>query len=95
MADGDEGWDLVTPFVVCKPQGPYDADAFVAGHYCGSIGTMLRTSPPTAVLKWYVPTPLVPQLDLLAMRHRYRMTAEPWDEHPDEWTFVTFKKGRA
>jgi hypothetical protein len=44
------------------------------------------------VLNWTVPSALVPQLDLLAAKHGYKMTAEPWEEHPDEWTFTSFEK---
>lgn len=40
----------------------------------------------------YVYPAMVPQYDLLAMHLGYSMATEPWDEHPDEWTLVTFTR---
>jgi hypothetical protein len=94
MDDRDQPGDygLIMPFVVCKDQGgPYDGDAFVAGYVAGILDTLLPIVRPHGVtVERYVVPELVPQLDLLAMRHGFKLTAEPWDEHPDEWTFVTF-----
>lgn len=85
---------------------PYESGAFVAGCYQGEIAAWFAAldglpafdvpdayEAATARLSvgWQVPSQLVPQLDLLAMHHRYRMEAEPWDEHPDEWTYVRFE----
>lgn len=86
---------LVMPFVVCATQGgPYEDHAFVAGVWFGQIGQILRHCQETGSdpdqFEMPVPTPLVPQLDLLAMHHGFTMTSEPWSEAPDEHTFVTF-----
>lgn len=79
---------LVMPFVVCATNGgPYEDEAFVAGHYLGTLHEVLGTTRPPDVEN-YVPTPLVPQIDLLAMHFNYTMFAQPWDEYPDEWTYV-------
>ena len=90
MSDDDSpSFGLVMPFVVCSDQGgPYDPGAFVAGCYFGELGERLKAGE-NPVMK-YVPTPLVPQLDLLAMQYGYQFKAEAWAEHPDEWTEVRF-----
>jgi hypothetical protein len=86
------GFGLVMPFVVTTSNGgPYADDAFVAGWEGGWLDAMLLVCRPLGVtIERYVIPSLVPQLDLLAMRHRYTMTAQPWDEDPDEWVLVSF-----
>lgn len=71
-------YGLVMPFVVCQTNGgPYEDSAFVAGSYFGEIDAHMRAMKgTTAVLRYSVPEALMPQIDLLAMHHRYRMTAE-------------------
>ena len=104
--DGEYG--LVMPFVVtydeCDEEDmrsddrPYEAGAFVAGCYHGEIAGWLAAAQeyPGAngrlATGWWVPSPVVPQLDLLAMHHGYTLTAEPWDEYPEEHTYVSFAK---
>jgi hypothetical protein len=88
MSD-EPGYQMVMPFVVCQSQGgPYEDRSFVAGVQAGSLDHSLSTGPsPTAV---YLHPDLVPQADLLAMRHGYSLTTEPWVERPDEWVLCTF-----
>lgn len=91
--DGDQ-YSLVMPFVVCRSQGgPYDDDSFVAGVVFGQHNAQLERGGviDNGVIKpgFPVPTPLVAQLDLLAMSHSYTLTAEPVDGM-DEWTQVTY-----
>jgi hypothetical protein len=80
---------LVMPFVVCRSQGgPYDDDSFVAGYELGRLDAEL---PVLAALNFdsisrQVPTPCVEQLDLIAMRHGYRVNHVGY-EH-DGWTDV-------
>lgn len=90
--DQDAAFGLVMPFVVCEDQGgPYPADAFVAGWVAGTIDMLLPiVAPHGLTVERYVVPQLVSQLDLIAMRHGYTLTTEPWDEHPDDWTFATF-----
>lgn len=92
-ATNDEAsYTLVMPFVVCASAGgSYDDAAFVAGVRFGQDSAELHSFAPD---EWrqYVDPVMVRQYDLLAMQHGYTMTAEPWDEHPDEWTLVTFTK---
>ena len=87
-------YGLVMPFVVCEDHGgPYKADAFVGGIHYGQIDTTIglgQVAWPKLAEGWYVPSELVPQLDLLAMHHELKLTAEPWEDHPDEWTHVSF-----
>lgn len=90
-------YGMVMPLVACEDQGgPYDAAAFVAGMYCGKLDHILESTPAPAhpivvSVRQYVPSGLVPQLDLLAMHHGWKMTTEPWEDHPEDWTFVTFE----
>lgn len=94
MSDEETTYGLVMPFTVCASNGgPYDDASFVAGVWFGKLDAELRWCVETGTdpkLDFPVPTPLVPQLDLLAMNHGLTMTSEPWDEAPDEHTFVTF-----
>ena len=95
MSDADEAeYGLVMPFVVCASDGgPYDDAAFVAGCRFGHDAEKVKLGG-RDVQSWgfVVMTPMVPQYDLLAMHHDFVMTSEPWEDHPDEWTFVTFAR---
>lgn len=85
-------WGLVMPFVICRSNGgTYDDHAFVAGARYGEAHYKLRAESPDT-WKDYVFPDAVAQYELLAMDQGYKMTAEPWDEHPDEWVLVTFNK---
>lgn len=91
--DPDEvTYGLVMPFVVCAPDGPYDSDAFVAGVYYGELDMRMKKN--EARVERYVPTPLVPQIDLLAMFHGYSFSATPWEEYPEDWTYVKMERLR-
>lgn len=75
------------PFVVCASQGgPHDDGPFVAGYECGWLDATLAAGPDT--VSRYMRADSLPQVDLIAMRHGYTVTSTPWDEHPDEWTWV-------
>lgn len=77
-------YGLVMPFTVCATEGgPYDDAAFVAGYQCGLIEARMTAGDP--VVKEYVPPPLVPQIDLLAMRFGYSLTRYP---DSDAWVLV-------
>lgn len=90
---GEAEYGMVMPFVVCASQGgPHEDGAFVAGFECGKLDTLLEhVHPPTHDGMYR--TDSMPQIDLIAMRHGYVMTAEPWDEHPDQWTRVILEQG--
>ena len=99
--DNDEAdYGLVMPFVVCQSEGgPYESQAFVSGVSCGVIDETLRQLAAlaqhgltAATVERYVAPALLPQLDLVAMRHGFTLTSEAWDEHPDEWALATFTK---
>lgn len=91
--ESESGYGLVMPFVVCQTQGgPYEDGAFVAGAWFGRLDSLLEEGSREVIVDIAVPSPLVPQLDLLAMKHGYTLTATPWDEAPDEHTFVTFTR---
>lgn len=91
----DGEYALVMPLVVCESNGgTYQDHAFVAGCEFGHIEGLLEAGAP-ATLERYVRTETMPQYDLLAMHAGYSIKAEPWDEHPDEWTYVVFTKNGA
>lgn len=88
---GEGEYGLLMPFVVCE-DGTYEPRSFVAGYTAALLDARLGNKDDGWPIAQYVPPPLVPQLDLLAMRHGWNITSEPWDEHPDEWTLVTFTR---
>ena len=89
-ADEHEVYGLVMPFVVVKSKGgPLDDEAYVAGFECGRLDVRLAEATGPRVMTT-VHTVSVPQLDLLAMNHGWRMTTEPTEF--EEWTFVEFEK---
>lgn len=90
MTDDDGEYQLLFPFVVCASEGgPYDDRAFVAGVRFGQILEQARTLAPGRSMTWTVEPVLVPQLDLLAMHHDWRITTEP---DSGEWVQVTFRR---
>lgn len=65
---------LVMPFVVCQSQGgPYEDQAFVAGYELGLLSARLEAQPP--FLRLPLRTDSMKQVDLIAMRHGYSLTA--------------------
>ena len=95
MADEEEPqYELVMPFVACKSVGgSFEDDAFTAGYHYGQIAEQLEKAGPAVFdMRYTVSTRLVSQLDLLAMRHGFVLETAPWDESPDEWTFVKFAR---
>lgn len=90
----EEGYGLLYPFVVCASKGgPYDDGAFVAGCWFGQVSTECKGIALGHEKSWYVPSALVPQIDLLAMHEGLTIAAEPWGDYPDEWTQVTLSRG--
>jgi len=85
----DPEFSLVMPFVVCETNGgPYDDAGFVAGCYFGLVQERVER---VGWFEGYVPTPLVPQLDLLAMHHSLTFRSEEWAEHPADWSYVNIE----
>lgn len=97
MSDDEqaEGYELVMPFVSVKSNGgPFDDDAYVAGWRMGALDARLGG---VGVLRslWredVIRTEDVPQADLIAMKHQYRMEATP-SADDEEWTVVRFTAG--
>jgi hypothetical protein len=84
-------WGLVMPFVVVTSTGgPYDDDAFVAGYQCGEIDRALKTirAAGGSRLDATVRSAVVSQLDLIAMRHGFKLTARPTEV--DGWSTAEF-----
>jgi hypothetical protein len=90
----DDGYALVMPFVVtASHDGPYDDEAFVAGYEAGGIDAALGVIAAAggSRLTRTVLTPLLPQLELIGMRHGFlRVTAELCEGTP-QWSVVTFE----
>ncbi len=88
----DVSTELEMPFVVCQSQGgPYDDESFTAGYTAGLLDADLRSAGWARVERGFpIPTQLVPQADLIGMRHGYTIETTPWEDAPDEWTFVAF-----
>lgn len=96
MSDSTEGepeYNLLMPFVVCQSEGgPYDDEAFVAGYTCAVLEQKLQTlavhraTPPSQLVR----APHLPQFDLIAMLHGYKIHVGDIDE-ASGWTNVTFE----
>lgn len=88
----DAEYGLVMPFVVCASNGgPYDDDSFVAGYQAGQLDSELGAAGWARVERGFpIPSALVPQVDLIAMKHGYAVEATPWGDDPAAWTFVAF-----
>lgn len=74
---GDE--DFVPFLAIDKRGGPYEEGAFVAGCFFGRADALLQLGYGT---EFKVPTPIVHQLDLLAMFHHAEFKSWP-DEDGD------------
>lgn len=94
--DPDEGsYGLVMPFVVVESAGgPYDDDAFVAGWAAGAIDRTLQLMADEAAvweLTFTVRTDLLPQLELIGMRHQFPVMRSVVTEVP-EWSSVIYAR---
>lgn len=82
------------PFVVCRSRGgPYDDDAFVAGYQCGEIDKALSVAAVIGTQRLRFPivyASLLPQLDLVAMRHAFQLGPVRVSEPDSPWADVTF-----
>lgn len=91
MSYNDDFFGLVMPFVVVTSKGgPHEDGPFVAGYECGYLDRLLETRD-TTLIDRYVHTSIVPQLDLIAMRHGYTMKSVVWEDSPD-WTKVVLTR---
>jgi hypothetical protein len=85
---------LVLPFVACRSRGgPFDDDSFTAGFQCGEIDRALAVAGLVGAQQVRFPTvyaSLLPQLDLVAMRHLYQLGPVRVSEQTPLWADVTF-----
>jgi len=91
-------WGLVVPFTACTSKGgPYEDQAFVAGFQCGEIDKALTVIAAAGGERatFTVRTPLVPQLELLAMNRGFPVMAAIVVEDYPEWTVVGFATSNA
>jgi hypothetical protein len=85
-------YGLVMPFVIVTSHGgPFDDGAFVAGMTCGALDQELTITAALRTLprERYIDARYLPQVDLIAMRHGYRIRLGDLDE-PSGWQIVTF-----
>lgn len=91
-ADGPEeetGYELVMPFVVAQSAGgPFDDDALCAGFELGRLDGVLATGRP-AVLTGPYKKAVLPQVDLIAMKHGYSVAVDDTRDTRGEWAIVT------
>lgn len=88
--DDREPMSLVLPFVcVASVGGPYADEAFAAGWQAGTIAAKLADRR-IAVMTEMVRTPLVEQLDLVAMDAGY--STDTLDVLDDGWTHLGFTR---
>ncbi len=93
MSEPEQQYELVMPFKVCKTQGgPYDDESFVAGWTLALLDRDLAEAvvDRLPVTGRSLRPAMMPQVDLIAMKHGYGVAAEPWDEAPEEWLVVDF-----
>ena len=89
----DTGYELVMPFVVCQSNGgPYEDEAFVAGWELGKLDVEL---PAHAALGYQSLSRLahagtVPQVELLAMKHGFRV--KDVSEDRDGWVNIDLER---
>lgn len=89
MSGDEASYGLVMPFVsVASKGGPYADDAYAAGWAMGALDTRLGAVMRQMSHEETVREVDVPQADLIAMRHGYRMEATP--SEVDGWVFCEF-----
>lgn len=86
--------ELVVPFIVCQSKGgPYDDLSFVAGFQSGMVDRALQVAAQCDAqsVRFTVATPLVPQLELLAMNRGFPVVEAESSAEWAEWSLVTFR----
>jgi hypothetical protein len=89
-----EGYDLVVPFIACLSQGgPYDDDSFVAGFQAGRVDQALAAGAAVGATEVAITvlTPLVKQLDLIAMNRGFPIVVADVAAEVPEWSHVVFR----
>jgi len=94
--DGATEYELVMPFVVVASKGgPYDDESFVAGWSCAVVDQALSAVAPwRATFRRTIRTDVMPQVDLIAMKHEYALVHDDPDadaERGDGWAMVTLR----
>ena len=93
--DEDEAvaYEMVMPFVtVASKGGPHDDEAYVCGWECGSVDSRLTVLARIGgTVDATVHEVNLPQMDLVAMKHGFRMVQQEVEEPVEGWTFVRFE----
>lgn len=83
------GYKLVMPFLPVESRGgPYEDEAYTAGFQMGRIDRFLEVRR-LAKVEQLIYRENLPQADLMAMRHGYRLEVAEYEENPD-WVFICF-----
>lgn len=88
----EQPYELVMPFVVTTSHGgPYEDNAFVAGWQCAEVDRELAWGQTIKadLMRKTVFTGVLPQIELIAMKHGYTATFGCDDE--SEWAAVLFR----
>jgi hypothetical protein len=84
-------YGLVMPFVTCASKGgPHDDGSYVAGWEMGALDAYLSYHQPSLHVV-AIHAENVPQADLIAMKHGYRMELAE-DEQVEGWEVATLTK---
>lgn len=85
-------YEPVMPFVtVSSVGGPHDDMSYVQGYSMGRLDEVLKNLIGD-VYRLYTHPSNLPQADLLAMRFGFAVSCEPWEEAPDDWVLLTFRR---
>lgn len=89
-------YGLIMPFTVTASHGgPYEDQAFIAGYQAGQVDQSLAAAVAIGVNRLVVTvyTPLVPQIELIGMKHGFTgFTAEKHAAELAEWSLVTLER---
>ncbi len=89
----DTEYELIMPFIVCQSNGgPYDDDSFVAGWELGKLDVELPTHAALGYqsLSRLAHAGTVPQVELLAMKHGFRVRHVSDDQ--DGWVNIDLER---
>jgi hypothetical protein len=94
MTEEEESeFELVMPFVICKSAGgPHDDAAFVSGYRLGALDAALKVGAVFTELEPPVvsaPPNEEKQIDLLAMKHGYKVHVREYNE---DWSIYMFER---
>lgn len=95
MSNPDETtFGLEMPFIICaSQQGPYADEPFAAGWTCGELYTELAACRQLGARPHgrYVPPEILPQVDLIAMKHGFTVHRDA-ERNTPAWAYIEFQE---